>query len=209
MAGPGKGGAPLCGGHRGSVVQIRGQGSGVPLSEPRAPVRYQRSGCRHIEYHRPRFFSFHCGSAHSRFSCSAEIVEPVVAGLSSEQPPTMARTASINNLALNRPRLSCAHPVDRASPQPAQSSDANAASTVKQNHHRSTYPGRRLDNRLGLPIGRELTHQPLGHATRTGADGGAPFPPSWPGSGDGRCGYANCRGRGIRTRAPAQKRPHN
>ena len=37
MAGPGKGGARLCGGHRAGLCEIRGQGSGVPLSEPRAP----------------------------------------------------------------------------------------------------------------------------------------------------------------------------
>ena len=144
MARPGKGGARLCGGHRAGLCEIRGQGSGAFPIRARAPVRYQRSGCRQTEYHRPRFFSFHCGSAHSRFSCSGEIVEPVVAGLSSEQPPTMARTASINNPALNRPAFRAPNPVGRASAQPTKSSDANAASTVKQNHHRSTSPGRRL-----------------------------------------------------------------
>ena len=79
--------------------------------EPPPPGRYQRSGCRHTEYHRPRFFSFHCGSAHSRFSSSGDIVEPLVAGLSSEQPPAVARTASINNAALTRPPPAVLNPI--------------------------------------------------------------------------------------------------
>src|SRR4051812_27217408 len=132
--------------------------------EPPPPGRYQRSGCRHTEYHRPRFFSFHCGSAHSRFSSSGDIVEPLVAGLSSEQPPAVARTASINNAALTRPpRFPESNSTDRE-PTVGRLSDANAASTVKQNHHRSTSAGRRLDSHLALPIVRELSPPPLCHA---------------------------------------------
>ena len=35
---------------------------------------YQRSGCRHTEYHRPRFSSFHFGSAQSFLRSAAEAV---------------------------------------------------------------------------------------------------------------------------------------
>ena len=64
---------------------------------------HQRRGCRHTEYHRPRFFSFHCGSAHFCLSSSGDIVEPLFPGVSSEQPLAMTRTATINNAAFTRP----------------------------------------------------------------------------------------------------------
>src|SRR5205807_8393864 len=68
-------------------------------------IPHQRSGWRHTEYQRPRFFSFHCGSAQLLFSSSGDMVTPTLAGSPSEHALASSTAAKTTKTALTRAPL--------------------------------------------------------------------------------------------------------